>query len=114
MPDNEVKAVSFLDQIRQAMGDPDFDFVFGEFKPCATYYPAMDFLLYLEKDTSYTSQYIPGTNIELLWDNHPDYNGKLVGVKINAFSHVVSPEIIASYMETHSISGSPKGKKSDG
>lgn len=44
----------------------------GEFKPTAEYYEAMDMLVVLYKDCSYTSQYIPGSNIELLWDNTPD------------------------------------------
>lgn len=77
--------------------------VIGEFKPCASYYPGMDMLLYLEKDCGYVSQYIAGTNIELLWDNHPDHGGKLVGVKIMGFSHVVSPAVLEAYRKDDEI-----------
>ena|ERR1700733_7161578 len=87
-----------LAQIRQLVGDPNFEFD-SEYKPCASYYPAMDMLLYLERDVSYTSQWVPGSNIELLYENHDDGMFKLVGVKINQFSMMVPKAVIDAYRE---------------
>ena len=63
----------------------------GAFKPCATYYPAMDMLLYLERDCPYRAVPVAGSNVELLLA--PD-TSDAVGVKIPLFSRVVSSNIL--------------------
>lgn len=93
--DDPMSPLFSLEQLRKLVGNPDF--VFGEFKPCASYYPAMDMLLYLEHDCSYTSQWIPGSNIELLYENHGEDQFKLVGVKISQFSLVAPKAVIEAY-----------------
>ena len=64
------------------------------FKPCAIYYEGMDWLICLEEDCSYTAKYIPGSRFELLMHPHED---RIVGVKIQGFSELVSPEVLAAY-----------------
>lgn len=62
------------------------------FQPVAYYHRTMDFLYYLERDCSVTSQWVRGSNVELLRDNGP--NGQLVGVQINGFSQVVKWDVL--------------------
>jgi hypothetical protein len=105
---NTPEAPNFLDHLRQLWGLPEGT-VFGEFKPCATYYPAMDMLLYLEEDCSYTSVWIKGSNIELLLHNYDKM--RIVGVKICQFSQVAPPEVISAYNAAYSDEGSKGAKK---
>ena len=51
----------------------------GQFKPRATYYPAMDWLLVLFEDVPYRADSLSVGDIDILW--HPHEN-KIVGVKI--------------------------------
>lgn len=67
------------------------------FKPCATYHEGLDWLIYLERDCSYTSHPVKRSNIELLYDNA---DGQLVGVKIIGFSDVVPAVVIKSFKDS--------------
>lgn len=66
----------------------------GGFKPCATYYSALDELLYLERDCAYRAEPMPGSNMELLLAPDTD---DVVGVKIPCFSRLVPPHILQAF-----------------
>jgi hypothetical protein len=55
----------------------------------------MDHLLYLDEDCSYRAGYVRGSLIEPLY--HP-YENRIVGVKINGFSHVASISIVEALL----------------
>ncbi len=77
------------------------------FKPLMYYIPSLDWLIYLERDCSYTSKHIRGSNICLLYDN-TGKKKQLVGVTIEGASAVMNPEALKKISP---ISGSPKKKK---
>jgi hypothetical protein len=60
----------------------------GEFTPCLTYFHDMDFIILLLEDIGYVSDSRPGGIIELLY--HPQEQQKLVGIKINCASALVT------------------------
>lgn len=61
----------------------------ADFKPTAMMIPGLDMLLYVEKDVSYTSRHVPGSNISILYSNTlPE---EIVGVEIWSFSQVFVP-----------------------
>jgi hypothetical protein len=67
----------------------------GEFEPCASYYPAMDMLLYLERDCAYRATPMPGSNVELLLAPDTD---DVVGVKIPCLSRLVPSHILQAFL----------------
>ena len=77
------------------------------FKPLAYYIPSLDWLIYLERDCSYTSKHIRGSNICLLYDN-TNKRKQLIGVTIEGASAVMNPEALKKITRT---GGSPKKKK---
>ena len=77
------------------------------FKPLAYYIPSLDWLIYLERDCSYISKHVRGSNICLLYDN-TGKKKQLVGVTIQGASAVMNPEALKKISP---ISGSPKKKK---
>lgn len=71
--------------------------MFGEFKPCFAYNEAMDWLEYIEEDCCTVTEYQKGSNIALLrkWDGEK-YCG-VVGIKIEGFSAVATPELVEAF-----------------
>lgn len=80
----------------------------GTFKTILFYVPALDMLVYLEKDRSYTTKYMPGSNISLLYDN--GLEGKLVGVGIEGASTLMSKSILEK-LPNFGGSSKPRKKK---
>jgi hypothetical protein len=73
---------------------------FGEFKPHTYYNEGLNFFEYIEEDCCTVSEYIPGSNIQLLrkWDGEK-YCG-IVGVEIWGF-HTVAPSIVIEAYREH-------------
>ncbi len=74
----------------------------GPFKPLMYYIPGLDWLVYLERDCSHVSQFIPGSNISLLYDTKDD---QLVGMTIEGASAIMNPAALAKITR---ISNSPE------
>lgn len=67
--------------VREALGGAD------GFKPNVMHHQVDDTLMYLEKDCSFYTEQIPGTNISLLRNLHGD---EIVGVQIAGWSHLAN------------------------
>lgn len=67
----------------------------NEFTHSAVYNEATDCLTVLEKECGYVARYMSGSNIELLFDGQEQ--DKLVGVKINQYSQMVSSEVLEAH-----------------
>jgi hypothetical protein len=78
----------FLVKLAKSCG-VDVEELFEPFVPCAVHHEELDWLIYLERDCSYTAHHVEGSNIELLYDNA---DGQLVGVQIAGWSHVKPKE----------------------
>lgn len=65
----------------------------GRFKPVAFIIPGLDTLVYLEKDCSYTTKHLPGSNISLLIENHVEGEDRIVGIQIDGISKVANFDI---------------------
>jgi hypothetical protein len=62
------------------------------FKPAAIYFAHLDILYIVERDSTTVSEYVQGSNIELLRDGSDQK--QLVGVAIHCFSQMVPKEVI--------------------
>ena len=84
---------TFLEKLLAESGvELPLGFVLKKFKPCTLYIKGLDWFFYLEKDCSYLEQWIPDSNIALLFDAHnPE---QLVGIRIEQFSSLVPPAVI--------------------
>src|ERR1700749_3569864 len=58
------------------------------FRPCATYFRAMDHLIYLGEDVSYRAKHIDSSLDVLL---HPQED-RVIGVKVSGFAAIVERE----------------------
>jgi|HubBroStandDraft_1064217.scaffolds.fasta_scaffold00104_23 hypothetical protein len=76
---------------------PGWNGPLGRFEPCARYYDAMDFLLYLQEDLSYRADRVDHY-LTLLW--HP-LEDRAIGVKLKGFRYLF--QRIQAIVGTHEI-----------
>lgn len=80
----ERKDLTFADTMK-LMGIDEI----ADFKPTALVSTKLDLMVYIEKDVSYTSRHVPGSNISILYSNA--FPEEIVGVEIWGFSKVFVP-----------------------
>ena len=86
--------------LRSLQGDEGYELFMSKkgekFRPCAFYFPPMDYFFYLEEDCSHVTSSVKGSNIELLYDAY-SHEKRLIGLKITGFSEVCDPRVLEAF-----------------